>query len=175
MRINELLLSEFDQEMKKTRKLLERVPSGKADWKPHEKSMTLARLAGHIAELPSWAGRILNSESLDLTPAMSGGYKPYMSDSAEELQITFDKWTAEAREALAKAGEKDLEATWSLQLHGRTLFSMSRFEVIRNMFINHLIHHRAQLGVYLRLNDIPLPEMYGPSADEGGGMFNAKE
>jgi uncharacterized damage-inducible protein DinB len=171
MRLNEFLLSEFEQEMKNTRRLLERVPPNRAEWKPHEKSMTLGRLAGHIAELPGWANQILSSESLDLTPMVSGGYKPYVSDSAKELQETFDRNVSQVRDALAKASDEDFEKSWSMQLRGQTVFSMSRFAVIRSMFLNHLIHHRAQLGVYLRLNNIPLPDMYGPSADEGASIF----
>jgi uncharacterized damage-inducible protein DinB len=167
MRINELLLPEFDQEMKNTRRLLERVPPKRAEWKPHEKSMTLGRLAGHVAELPRWGGLILNTESFDLTPMVSEGFKPLISDSREELLKVFDACISETRDALSKATDEEFQRIWSMRLKEQTLFSMSRVAVFRSMFMNHLIHHRAQLGVYLRLNNIPLPEMYGPSADEG--------
>jgi uncharacterized damage-inducible protein DinB len=174
MLLNELLLSEFDQEMKKTRNLLERVPPNRAEWKPHEKSMALGRLAGHIAELPRLAVWILGSDTLDMTPMVSGGYKPPVLDSSEELLKLFDKNVSDAREALAKTSEDDFKRVWSMQLREKILFSMPRIDTIRSMFMNHLIHHRAQLGVYLRLNNVPLPEMYGPSADEGISFANAK-
>jgi len=166
MTISELLLPEFDQEMANTRRLLERVPGGKADWKPHEKSMTLGRLAGHIAELPSMGVRIINTEVLDLSSLASGGYQPYVARSSDDLLHTFDKNVAEVREAVAGASDKHFSAPWSMHIAGKTLASGSRMFMIR-MFFNHLIHHRAQLGVYLRLNDVPLPALYGPSADEG--------
>jgi uncharacterized damage-inducible protein DinB len=175
MRLTDLLLSEFDMEMNKTRRMLERVPVEKAGWKPHEKSMSLGRIAGHIAELPAWAVWILSSDMLDITPMVSGGFKPYVADSAEGLQKLFDKNASDAREALMKANEEDFERDWSMQFQGKAVFTMPRYHTIRSMFMNHLIHHRAQLGVYLRLNDIPLPELYGPSADEGNSFVKAKE
>jgi uncharacterized damage-inducible protein DinB len=174
MRLNELLMPEFDQEMKNTRKLLERTPR-KAEWKPHEKSMTLGRLAGHVAELPDWGSMILSLETMDLTPMVNGGRKPFIADSSEELLKVFDKGVSEVRSALAKAGDDDFERVWSMQLNGQTVFSMPRFAVFRSMFMNHLIHHRAQLGVYFRMNGVPLPEMYGPSADEGANIFASKK
>ncbi len=171
MHISELLLPEFDQEMKNARRLLERVPSKKAEWKPHEKSMELGRLAGHIAELPKWGAMILNSDTLDLTSMVREGYKPFISDSQEELLKVLDKSVSETRLALTKANDEDFQRVWAMKLKDQIVFSMPRFAVFRSMFLNHLIHHRAQLGVYLRLNNIPLPEMYGPSADEGASFF----
>jgi uncharacterized damage-inducible protein DinB len=167
MTLSEILLPEFDQEMASTRKLLQRVPVAKTDWKPHEKSMTLGRLAGHIAELPAWAGRIVNTEMIDLTPMVSGQQQPYIPTSSEDLLRKYDQSVAEARQAIAGASDQHLNQIWSIQLKGTTFLSSPRLPMIRSMFMNHLIHHRAQLGVYLRLNDIPLPPMYGPSADEG--------
>lgn len=171
MSISEMILPEFDQEMMNTRRLLERAPMHKAEWKPHEKSMTLGRLAGHIAELPGWAVRVINLDSLDLTPMVTGGYQAYVASSSDELLRTFDKNVSEARSALAAASDQHFGQIWSMQLRGKTMLSMPRLPMIRNLFLNHLIHHRAQLGVYLRLNDIPLPALYGPSADEGNSFF----
>jgi len=167
MNISEMLLPEFDQEMASTRVLLQRVPANKVDWKPHEKSMILGRLAGHVAELPLWAERVVDTEMFDLTTMVTGQYKPYVATSSEDLLQTFDKNVTQAREALAKASDEHLSKVWSLQIHGKAIASGTRLAMIRSMSMNHLIHHRAQLGVYLRLNDIPLPPMYGPSADEG--------
>jgi uncharacterized damage-inducible protein DinB len=170
MSIQEFLLSEFDQEMKNTRRLLERMPPGKADWKPHPKSMPMGRLAGHVAELPGWAEKILNLDSLDLAPMVSAGFQGYSSGSREELLETLDKNVAEARNALVQATEESLGKVWSLLFGGKVIASMPRIAMLRNMVMNHLIHHRAQLGVYFRLHDIPLPDFYGASADEGMRM-----
>jgi uncharacterized damage-inducible protein DinB len=174
MKISEMLLPEFDQEMANTRKMLARVPETKGDWKPHEKSMMLGALAGHIAQLPSWAARIVNTEDLDLAPVFSGGYKPYVANSAEEILRSFDASVTEAREALTKVSDEHLGQIWTIRVGEKTITSAPRLQMIRSMFLNHLIHHRAQLGVYLRLNDIPLPALYGPSADEGQSMFGGK-
>jgi len=166
MTISEMLIPEFDQEMANTRKMLERVPVDRPDWKPHQKSMTLGRLAGHMAELPPWTAKIVNTETIDLGPMMSGGHQPYVPSSLEDLLQIFDRNVREARQAIAGASDEHLNKTWSLQMKGQTLASGSRLLMMRSMSLNHLIHHRAQLGVYLRLNDIPLPGLYGPSADE---------
>jgi len=167
MTISEMLLPEFDQEMANTRTMLERVPLDKSDWKPHERSMTLGRLAGHIAELPFWAGRILDTEMIDLTPMVTGPYQPYIPSSLKDLLQKFDTNVAEAREGLKRARDEHFNQMWSLQLKGKAVSSGSKLSMIRSMSLNHIIHHRAQLGVYLRLNGIPLPPLYGPSADEG--------
>lgn len=168
MNISDLLLPEFDQEMSNTRTMLERVPADKlAGWKPHQKSMTMGRLAGHIAELPNWAVQIMENDVLDLTPMVAAGRQGYAASSSEELLQTFEKYAAGARSAIAGASDSDFLKTWSMQLHGKTVLSGRRLEMIRTSFLNHLIHHRGQLGVYLRMNDIPLPAIYGPSADEG--------
>jgi uncharacterized damage-inducible protein DinB len=162
MAIRDMLLPEFDDEMKKTRKMLERVPEDKLDYKPHQKSMTLGRLASHIAELPGWAKHTLASDALDLPP----GRPPYSAQSREELLATFDKNVSEARELIVRVTDEALEKTWTLKFDGNTIFSMPRSTVLRNAVMNHLIHHRAQLSVYLRLNEVEIPGMYGPSADE---------
>jgi uncharacterized damage-inducible protein DinB len=173
MSISEALLPEFDQEMANTRKLLACVPEEIQEYKPHEKSMPLGRLAGHVAELPNWAVNTIRLTTLDLTPANGSSYKPFFATSRGELLETFDKNVAEAREAIAGASDEDLLVIWSLVYKGQTVVQMPRIAVLRNMVMNHLIHHRAQLGVYLRLNNIAIPGMYGPSADEAR-MFAAQ-
>jgi uncharacterized damage-inducible protein DinB len=165
MKISQMFLPEFDQEMANTRKTLERVPEGKTDWKPHEKSMTLGRLAGHIAELPGWAGETFNRDELEVMPPGEPP-KPFISSSPKELLDTFDKKTAEARALIEAASDEDMMKPWTLKVRGKTAFTLPKSAVLRGFVINHIIHHRAQLGVYLRLNDVPVPSMYGPSADE---------
>jgi uncharacterized damage-inducible protein DinB len=162
MPISQTLLPEFDQEMDKTRKLLERVPDGKFDYRPHEKSMTLGRLAGHVAEVPSYATATIRMDKLELT----GSEKPFHPMSKKELLESFDKYVAEARQAISSVSDEDLGKVWSLRFGGKDVFSMPRVAVLRSMVMNHLIHHRAQLQVYLRLNNVEIPGMYGPSADE---------
>jgi uncharacterized damage-inducible protein DinB len=168
MSISETLLPEFDQEMANTRRVLERVPEGKPAWKPHEKSMSLGRLAGHVAELPGWAVNAIRLSVLNLTPP----FHATTMGSRKELLELFDKNVVEARQAIAGASDEHLGEIWSLQVGGKTMMSMPRAAVLRSVVMNHLIHHRAQLGVYLRLHDVAIPGMYGPSADEGR-MFAA--
>ena len=168
MALNEGLLLDFDAEMAKTRTTLERVPVEKPDWKPHEKSMALGRLARHVAELPTWASMIVTTDSLDIAPPGAPPYQPPPpAASQEELLGLFEKSAAEARVAIAGASDERLRGAWSLLVGGKTIFSMPRLSVLRMTVLNHMIHHRAQLGVYLRLNGIPVPGLYGPSADEG--------
>ncbi len=167
MKINEMLLPEFDQEMATTRRTLERFPEGKSDWKPHEKSMPLGRLAGHLAELPSLGAVALRQDSIDFAPPGAPPMKPFIATSREALLETFDKNIANARAALAEATDEQMMKPWSLLRGGKTLLTMPRTAVVRSFVMNHMIHHRAQLGVYLRLNDLPVPSVYGPSADEG--------
>jgi uncharacterized damage-inducible protein DinB len=162
MTISELLLPEFEEETKKTRKALEVVPFDDPDWKPHEKSMHIARLAGHIAELPSWATDTITLESLNIEP----GYKALFPRSSEELLERFDIKVASARTALAGASDEHLQKVWTLSFDGKPVLSMPRYSILRNVVMNHLIRHRGQLSVYLRLKNIPVPGMYGPSADE---------
>ncbi len=167
MKLNEMLLPEFDQEMALTRKTLERIPEDKFDWKPHEKSMPLGRLAGHLAEMLGWTGETIRKDSLDLAPPGAPPMQPAVVKTRKEVLDLFDKNKADARAALEKATDDHLLKSWSLLMGGKTLMTMPRMVVIRNFVMNHMIHHRAQLGVYLRLNNIPVPAIYGPSADEG--------
>jgi uncharacterized damage-inducible protein DinB len=169
MPIAQMLLPEFDQEMANTRKMLERVPDGKFAYKPHEKSMTLGRLAAHTCEIPSYATATLRVERMDFT----GDEKPFTPATRKELLEAFDKHVAEAREMLSKATDEELMKTWTLTYKGNQIFAMPRAAVLRTMVLSHLIHHRSQLGVYLRLNNVEIPGMYGPSADEMN-MFNAQ-
>jgi uncharacterized damage-inducible protein DinB len=162
MPISQMLLPEYDQEIANTRKMLERVPDGKFNYKPHEKSMSLGRLAGHVAEVPSYATATIRMDKLELT----GSEKPFTATSKKELLESFDKYVVEARQAISTASDEDLGKIWSLRFGGKDVFSMPRIGVLRSMVMNHLIHHRAQLQVYLRLNNVEIPGMYGPSADE---------
>jgi uncharacterized damage-inducible protein DinB len=166
MSLAESLLPEFDQEMANTRRSLERVPEGKFAWKPHEKSGSMGWLAGHLAEIPTWALMTMRETALDTAPGGVPMQRPPDPTNVKALLETFDKNVAEARSAIAGASDADFMASWSLLNNGKTMMTMPRVAVIRGFILNHTIHHRAQLGVYLRLNDIPVPSIYGPSADE---------
>lgn len=166
MPINQALLGEFDHEMANTRKTLERVPEGKPDFKPHEKSMPLARLAGHVAELARWGASILTQDSFDFAPAGQPPMQPTVMSTRAKLLEIFDDGVAKTRAALAAVGDDAWQKPWTLLSGGQTLFSMPRLAVWRGFVMNHIIHHRAQLGVYLRLSGVPVPALYGPSADE---------
>jgi uncharacterized damage-inducible protein DinB len=166
MKISETLLPEFDQEMANTRKVLERVPFEKNSWKPHAKSFDFGGLATHVATMPGWASLTLTQDAFDYAPPGGEGYKAPTFASNKELVDAFDKGVKEARAAIVAADDSKLLAPWSLLGGGKTIFTMPRVAVLRSMVMNHLIHHRAQLGVYLRLNDIPVPALYGPTADE---------
>jgi uncharacterized damage-inducible protein DinB len=168
MALSEALLPEFDREMAGTRKHLERVPDDKFDWKPHEKSMTVRQLTTHLALFPSWMTDTLAKTSFDYAPVGGEPYKPPAMNSSKDLVETFDRDVATARAALKSASDAQLMETWSLLAGGKTIFAMPRIAVLRSMVMNHMIHHRAQLGVYLRLNNVPVPAVYGPSADEQG-------
>ncbi len=164
MTISETLLPEYDQEMAGTRKLLERVPDNKLGWAPHEKSMSLGKLAGHIAEIAGWASHTMRTEHLKLDST----FMPYIASSRDELLKKFDSDRDEARAEIAKAGDEEFSKIWKLDWNGKTMMEMPRLAAIRKMVMNHLIHHRGQLSVYLRLLDIPVPGVYGASADERG-------
>ncbi len=153
-------LKEFDLEMASTRRLLERVPSDKADWKPHEKSFALGHLAQLVSWMPGWITRSLREPHIDL----AGGGR-YSFEPTETLLAEFDRNVAGAREALESVTGAALEEPWSLRMGEQVLFTQPRGEVVRG-HLNHLIHHRGQLTVYLRLLDVPLPQVYGPTADE---------
>lgn len=166
MSLGEALLPEFDQEMASTRRTLERVPEDKFDWKPHQKSMTLGRLATHLAELPGWAIATVEKESLDLAPPGGVGFQPATARTRKEILALFDANIDAARTAISRAGDAHLVQPWTLLVAGNRIFTRPRLAVLRNSVLNHSIHHRAQLGVYLRLNNLPVPAIYGPSADE---------
>lgn len=167
MTISQSLLPEFDQEMANTRKTLERVPDDKFGWKPHEKSWAMGGLTTHLANLPSWAVLTINADSFDMAPPGGEPFKNPETKSRQEALEMFDKNVADARAAIAGASDEELFKTWSLLSGGHTILSLPKIAVLRSFVMNHIIHHRAQLGVYLRLNDIPVPAIYGPSADEG--------
>jgi uncharacterized damage-inducible protein DinB len=168
MTIRDGLLPEFDQEMSKTRTVLERCPEEKFGWKPHPKSFSMAALATHIANMTGWTVDTLEKDSFDIAPPGAPPYKEEPVTSRNELLARFDKNVVAARAAVAGSGDDKFMQSWSLLSGGQTLFSMPRIACIRSFVMNHVIHHRAQLGVYLRLNDIPVPAIYGPSADEAG-------
>ena len=163
MTISEALLSEFDHEMANTRRTLERVPSDKADYKPHEKSMPMGRLAAHVAELTGFGLTVLTKPHLDFS---TGSYKPLPFESGEQLVKVMEEMAAKVRAALTAATNDSWQQSWKLSFEGKTIFEGTRFAAYRSMFLNHVVHHRAQLGVYLRLSGIPVPSTYGPSADE---------
>ncbi len=167
MPINELLLTEFDEEIKKTRTMLERVPEDKKDFAPHPKSMPLNKLAPHVAQLAGFGLIILTTPELDF-----GATKmpPVPFDSAAQLVKTFDEGAAKARAALKNTPDEAWTQNWKLSFAGKPIFDGTRFLAYRQMFLNHIVHHRAQLGVYLRLNDKPVPSTYGPSADDRMGF-----
>jgi uncharacterized damage-inducible protein DinB len=166
MAISASLIPEFDNEMVSTRKTLERVPLDKPDWKPHEKSMAMGALATHLSNIPTWVNYTIGQDSLDLAPGGTRLPSPEIPKSQSELLATFDDNVAKARAAIAGASDEELFKPWSLQSNGNTMLTLPKVAVLRSFVMNHLIHHRAQLGVYLRLNDIPVPSVYGPSADE---------
>lgn len=166
VKLSEGLLPEFDAEMKNTRKTIERVPEEKFGWKPHAKSGTMGWLASHLARLPSWAIMTIEEDSLDIAPAGGPTLQAPSLESRQAILAEFDKNVAAAREAIAGASDEHLRKTWTLFKGGEKLFGLPRIACLRGFVLNHVIHHRAQMGVYLRLNDIPVPAIYGPSADE---------
>jgi len=167
MPINELLLTEFDEEIKKTRTMLERVPTDKPDFAPHAKSMPLNKLAPHIAQLAGFGLVILTTPELDFANTK---FPPVPFESAAQLVKSFDEGAAKARTALKNTPDEAWTQPWKLSFGGKPIFSGTRFLAYRQMFLNHIVHHRAQLGVYLRLNEKPVPSTYGPSADDRMGF-----
>ena len=160
MTIADSLLPEFDQEMATTRRVLERVPDDQPQWKPHPKSFSVAHLAQLLASLPGWIDQVLSSTELDL--AAGGGYS---NQKTASLLDTFDENVRKSREAIAKAKDSDYDVSWSLKMNRNVLFTAPRRVVVRQ-HISHLSHHRGQMTVYLRLLDVPVPSIYGPTADE---------
>jgi uncharacterized damage-inducible protein DinB len=163
MSIAKTLFAEFDQEMKTTRRLLERVPSDKGQWKPHEKSFSLGHLAQLISWMPGWITSTLTTDYLDIA-----GSSGYSYEKTETLLDTFDSNVREARTAIEAVTDADLEKPWSLKMGDKVLMTSPRGATARS-HINHLVHHRGQLSVYLRMLDIPVPSIYGPTADEPWG------
>jgi uncharacterized damage-inducible protein DinB len=166
MSIAQSLLPEFDQEMANTRKALERLPEDKLEWKPDPKSMTLGRLAGHVAEMPNWAAMTVSTESLDINPGGKRSFEAMVATSREQVLEVFDKNVADARKAIEGVSDQALMENWRLLSDGHEILSMPRAAVLRSLAMNHLIHHRGQLTVYYRLVGVAVPGMYGPSADE---------
>jgi len=164
MKLTELFLAELDREAPRTRRALEQVPTGRDDWKPHAKSMPLARLAGLVASMPSWVSLIIDQDELDLNPPAGQGQ--YQQPSIDTLVAMHDKHVAKARESLQKTNDNYLLTTnWKLLVSGKVVSDSPRHIVLRDTF-NHLAHHRGQLTVYLRLNEQTVPAIYGPSADD---------
>jgi uncharacterized damage-inducible protein DinB len=161
MPINELFLTEYDQEMANTRKALERVPAEKWDWKPHPKSGTLGWMASHIATLPHFAITTIKTSEFEI----EGSTRPKV-DSASDLLKVFDDQRQKGRDAIASITDEQLREIWTLKWKGKVLFALPKYNVLRVMCFNHIIHHRAQLTMYLRALDVPVPSLYGPSADE---------
>ena len=167
MKMTELFLGELEREAAVTRRALERVPEGRYDWKPHPKSMALGTLAQLCASMPSWIPMIVNQEELDIAPANGKKHEQAKLSTRQELVEAHDKNVAGAREALSKTTDEHLMKLWRMLVGGRVVDENQRHIVLRDSVFNHLAHHHGQLTVYLRLNDASVPEIYGPSADEG--------
>jgi uncharacterized damage-inducible protein DinB len=163
MNLIDPILAELAHEGATTRRLLERLPQDRLGWQPHQKSMTLGRLATHIAEIPGWVGSIVEKDEFDLG---ASGYVPPTLGSVAEIIAMFDKSVATATETLKRQSNDRLLAKWQLKKNGKLVVEMPRLGMVRSFLMNHLIHHRGQLSVYLRLQNVPLPSIYGPTADE---------
>ena len=166
MPIAPTLLPEFDHEMTGCRTVLERTDSARFDFKPHPRSFSLGQLANHLASVPSWAATTFETTELDFADPAVAAAMPLPCATTAVLLATFDQGVQTARAALAAASDPDLMTVWSGKSQGKVLFAMPRVAVYRSFIMNHMIHHRAQLAVYLRLLDLPVPALYGPSADE---------
>jgi uncharacterized damage-inducible protein DinB len=166
--IKDALLAEYDHEMTLTRQHLERVPNDKLDWSPHEKSMTLGRLASHLAETPVWAPGIIEGNVLDFDSPESKEYKPPTFGSRKEILKTFDEGVAKAKEIIGSKSDADLLATWTMKKGDMVFAKMPKVAAVQAWLIKHVVHHRGQFSVYLRMCDVPVPMTYGPSADDTG-------
>jgi uncharacterized damage-inducible protein DinB len=166
MSIAQSILPEFDQEMAGTRRTLERIPDDKLDWKAHPKSNTIGWVGSHLVEIPEWVEGTLTQESWDFSPPGGEPYRTPILSSRQQMLEKFDKNVATARRAIESTSDEAFRKEWSLLWSGEPVFTMPRIAVIRSFILNHTIHHRAILTVYLRLNDIPVPALYGPSGDE---------
>lgn len=168
MSLSAALIAEFDHEMSTTRKLLERLDEARLGWKPHEKSMSAGRLASHIAELPGWPVTTVRQDELDFAPKDGPAWEAANYDRVADILERFDREVKAGREALGELRDEDAGKPWSLMMGGEVLFTIPKAAVLRTWVLNHIVHHRGQLSVYLRQLDIPVPSIYGPSADEGG-------
>ena len=166
MTIAEDFLADFEVEMANTRRMLECIPDDALEFQPHSKSMSLGRLAGHIAEMARWGTDTAEADELDIQPPTGDGYKPLTAESRASALEFFDRGVAEAAEAIGRVSDDSMGAAWTLKAHGNPIFTLPRITVLKRMVLSHIIHHRAQLSVYLRMNDVAVPGMYGPSADE---------
>ena len=164
MTIGNALAAELKHEAGTTRKIIERLPENKFDWKPHEKSMTLQRLASHIIEMVAWTGTTCTQDGLDFSKM---DYTPATLDTTKAMLESFDKNVADALTVLTNVDDAELYKSWCMRNGDKIYFEMPRVAVMRSFVMNHIVHHRGQLAVYIRLLDIPVPEIYGPSADEG--------
>jgi uncharacterized damage-inducible protein DinB len=164
MAIRDALLPEFDHEMGTTRRLLERTPEAEFAWKPHDKSFSMGQLAGHIGNIPHWVDAILQNTVFDVESA--GDTRPKAPPTIADLVGQFDKNVAAARAGIAATGDSEMLAPWTFKSGGQVVFTMPRAAALRSFVLNHMIHHRGQLSVYLRLKNVPLPSIYGPTADE---------
>jgi uncharacterized damage-inducible protein DinB len=165
MTIAQTLLPEFDQEMATTRRVLATVPTADAEWRPHPKSYSLGQLAAHITQLPLWCRFLLQEPELDLGAPENAAIARASFTSTPQLLDSFDRHVSDARAALAATSDEAMGVTWSLKARGTTIFALPRAVVLRGFVLSHMIHHRGQLSVYLRLRDVPLPSIYGPTAD----------
>jgi uncharacterized damage-inducible protein DinB len=168
MSIAQTLLPEYDHEMAGLRKELARIPDGRFDYKPHVKSSTLGQLANHVATIPGWLTNAMRETELEFTDPKVKASMPAPVGTQEALLALFDRSAAKGREALAAVPDAELAVTWTCKSDGKVVFALPRIAVYRSIIMNHMIHHRAQLGVYLRMLDVPVPAIYGPSADETG-------
>lgn len=166
MQMTDLFLDELEKQAAATRRALERVPESRNDWKPHDKSMPLGYLAAHIATLPEWIAMVIESEALNFGSPESQKYIPRPAATNAELLQALDESVAKARNALANTTDDHLMKPWRFMIHEKVVSEEPRYRMIRDMTFGHLAHHRGQLVVYLRLNEIPVPGLYGPSADE---------
>jgi len=167
MTLAQAIVAEFTQESASTRKMLERVPEDKFDWQPHDKSMNLGRLAGHIAESAAWVGEIVGKTELDFAET---DYKPFTPESTPSLLAEFDKHAASFKATMADVSDQDILVEWSMKSGDHLIAKLPRLAAIRSFVLSHTYHHRGQLSVYLRLLDVPVPGVYGPTADDEAGF-----
>lgn len=167
MPISQLLLPEYDTEIATTRRVLERVPDERGEFRPHPKSFPMAHLAQLVARMPSWVAMVLSQTEIDFAPPGGSRFPGYSYETTATLLAELDRNAAAGRAALAAASDDDFGVTWTSKRAGVVIQTTTRYGMLRGSVLNHLVHHRAQLGVYLRLVEVPVPEMYGPTADEG--------